>query len=450
MKTGLVKKTMAGALAACMVIPLGACAGGGGKSSAGGSGSSGGTVTISTYAPTDAMLANMDKYYATPISKGTGIKVEYKIYANRDSLIVEVAGGGGPDILDLDGPTDVVEFAKSNKATDLTKYAQQYNWKDLFMSWAYSACFYKNTLYSLPTCYEGMGIYYNTDAMKKHNWETPKNLDELEALFKKVKAAGLVPLSFGNSDYQGAVDWLYSTVLSCYGGVDNLTSVLTGKDKLQDNKGISSAMQKLVDWYKAGYIDNNSQSITTNDMLTRFANGDAPMMIDGTWAASNLTTDYSSCNWKFDLMPAATAGQNAIFPIAIGGCDVLSANSKNPDAAAKVLNYIYTSNKQNHYESIVKAGMQPYPVNWFDSTKLTGMDQKLVDLYATLNSAMKGKHIGFCSWTFYPADCRTYMNENTDSCFLGKLSVHDYLTNAQSYIDKAIQSGTAPQLPDMK
>ena len=334
-----VKKIMAGALAACMVISLGACTGGA-KTSSSGSGSSGGTITISTYAPTDAMLQNMDKYYANPISKGTGFKVEYKIYANRDSLIVEVAGGGGPDILDVDGPTDVVEFAKSGKATDLTQYADQYKWKDLFMDWAYSACYYKGTLYSLPTCYEGMGIYYNTDVMKKHNWEIPQTLDELEALFQKAKAAKLVPLAFGNSDYQGAVDWLYSTMLSCYGGVDNLTAVLTGKDKFQDNKGTSGAMQKLVDWYKAGYIDNNSQSITTNDMLTRFANGDSPMMIDGTWASANLTTDYPSCNWKFGLMPTAVAGQSAIFPIAIGGSDVLSANSKNPAGAAKVLNYI--------------------------------------------------------------------------------------------------------------
>lgn len=463
MKTNHAKRLLSVILLVLMVASLSACGSGtapadsgtsagtsSGTSSAAAAGSTGGTISISTYAPTDAMLENMGKYYSEPISKGTGVKVEYKIYANRESLIVEVAGGGGPDILDLDGPTDVVEFAKSGKALDLTKYAEQYKWADLFMDWAYTACYYDNILYSLPTCYEGMGMYYNMDVMQKNGWVIPKSLDELESLFKTIKTAGLVPVSFGNANYQGAVDWLYSTMLSCYGGVDNLTAVLTGKDTLQGNQGVSSSMQKLVDWWKAGYIDNNSQSVTTDDMITRFANGDAVMMIDGTWGSSNLTADYPSCKWKFDLMPPAKAGEAAIFPIAIGGCDVISANCKDPDTAAKVLNYIYTSNQDNHYASIVNAGMQPYPVKWFETSKLAGMDQKLVDLYSTLDTAMDNKNVGFCSWTFYPAQSRVYMNENTDSCFLGKLTVKDYLTNAQAFIDEAIKNGTAPVLPNLK
>lgn len=448
-----------------MVLSLSACSGSSGSGSSASGAASGAasgkassaesatdtgiSVSWSTYPATDAQIQNMHQYYADPISKATGIKVDYKVYSDRNSLLVEVAGGGGPDILDLDGPTDVVEFANSGKALDLAKYADQYKWKDLFMSWAFSACYYKGKLYSLPTCYEGTGIYYNMGVMKKNGWEIPKTADELEALCKKVKSANLVPISFGNSNYQGAVDWLYSTFLSCYGGSKNLAEVLTGKDKLQTNKGTSSAMQKLVDWYKAGYFDNNSQSITNDDMVARFANGDAAMMVDGTWAANQLDTDYKSCDWKFGLMPAASADSKAVFPIAIGGCDVINANSKNPDAAAKVLNYAYSSNQTNHYESVVKTGAQPYPVNWFETSKLTGMDSKLSDLYTILNDSMKNNNIGYCSWTFFPADCRTYMNENTDSCFLGKLSVQDYLTKAQTYIDKAIQNKSAPQLPSL-
>ena len=122
------------------------------------------------------------------------------------------------------------------------------------------------------------------------------------------------------------------------------------------------------------------------------------------------------------------------------------AADKNPDLAAEVLNYLFTS-LDRHYQSINEAGYQPYPLKEFDITKLEGMDEKLLDQYKLLMDAQKNKQIGYCSWTFYPSDMRVYMNENTDALFLGSLTVDDYLAQAQTYIDTAIADNTIPVLP---
>ena len=135
-----------------------------------------------------------------------------------------------------------------------------------------------------------------------------------------------------------------------------------------------------------------------------------------------------------------------ILPFATGGGYSINANSKNPDLAAEVLNYLFTS-LDRHYQSINEAGYQPYPLKEFDIAKLEGMDEKLLDQYKLLMDAQKNNQIGYCSWTFYPSEMRVYMNENTDALFLGSLTVDDYLAQAQTYIDTAIADNTIPVLP---
>ena len=169
------------------------------------------------------------------------------------------------------------------------------------------------------------------------------------------------------------------------------------------------------------------------------------MMIDGTWASNQLLATYPDCNWDSEMMPQKEE-IGEILPFATGGGYSINANSKNPDLAAEVLNYLFTL-LDRHYQSINEAGYQPYPLKEFDITKLEGMDEKLLDQYKLLMDAQKNKQIGYCSWTFYPSDMRVYMNENTDALFLGSLTVDDYLAQAQTYIDTAIADNTIPVLP---
>lgn len=403
-------------------------------------------LVISCYLADDNQVAVREKYIDEPLRQAfPDVDIEIKMYSDRQSLQVEVAGGGGPDILDLDGPTDVAEFAKADRVLDLGEYAEKYGWEDLFYEWAYDSCFYNDKLYSLPTSFEGMVMYYNVDVFEENGWEVPTTKEELVALMPKIQEAGIIPIAFGNSNYQGAVDWLYSTFTSCYGGPGAVKSAMEGTGSFTD-PAIKNSIQTMTDWWQEGWIgDKASQSVTTEDMMAFFVEGRAAMMINGTWASNQLLVTYADCNWNSEMMPAdETIGQ--VLPFATGGGYAINANSKNADLAAEVLNYLFTS-MDRHYQSITEAGYQPYPLKEFDIARLEGMDDKLLDQYKLLMNAQTNEQIGYCSWTFYPSDMRVYMNENTDALFLGQLSVDDYLEQAQTYIDKAIADGTVPVLP---
>lgn len=403
-------------------------------------------IVISCGLADDSQVVVRQKYMDEPLKKAfPDVDIEFKMYNDRQSLQVEVAGGGGPDILALDGPTDVAEFAKSDRVLAMDSYAQQYKWDELFYDWAYGSCFYNGKLYSLPTSFEGMVLYYNEDVFEEHKWQVPETLEELEALMAEIKEAGIIPLSFGNANYQGAVDWLYSTFTSCYGGPEAVKSALEGNSKFTD-PAIRDSLQMMVDWWKAGYIgDNSSQAVTQEDMIAFFAEGRAAMMINGTWATSQLGTVYPDCNWDSVIMPPPQ-GKDPIFPLATGGGWSINANSPNPDLAAEVLNFLFT-NYEDHYASIVEANYQPYPLKTFEMEKIKGVEEKVYEQYEMLMDAQTDNRIGYCSWTFYPSEMRVYMNENTDSVFLDALSLDEYLEKSQSYLDAAIEAGTVPILP---
>lgn len=388
------------------------------------------------------------KYMLDPLQAAfPDYDIVFESFADRQTILTQVAGGAGPDIFSLDGPTDAVEYAKAGRILDLTPYAEKYGWEDLFFKWAYDTSIYDGKLYSVPNSFEGMVLFFNDDVFEANGWEHPTTADELVALAEKCQEAGIVPLSFGNSNYQGAVDWLYSTFLSCYPGTENLKAALQGELSWNDPL-MTGGIQLMVDWWKEGYLgDKKSQAITNDDMTAMFARGEAAMMINGTWAVTDLMNVFPDCNWSLDLMVELNPEAGRVFPLATGGCFVVNANSKNPDACVEVLNYLF-SDTEMHMAGVEYANWQPYPVNAFSLDAFSDeMNPQIYQMYEVLMDAQASNNVGLCSWTFYPADARVFMNESTDRLFLDMMSVEDYMAQVEELVKAALEDGSAPPLP---
>lgn len=398
---------------------------------------------------TDDKKALFEKYVLTPMAEAfPECEIIYEPFSDRQTLAVQIAGGGGPDYMLLDGVTDAVEYAKAGRIVDLTAYSAKYGWEDQVFPWAYKTAVYDGKLYSIPNSFEGMVIYFNEKVFRDNGWVKPQNAGDLVTLCEEALKKGIVPFAFGNSDYQGAVDWLYSSFLSCYASPAVMKEVLTGTKKFTEPL-VKESVQLMVDWWKAGYFGNRmSQALTTTDMVAQFANGDAAMMIDGTWAVGDLMNVYKDCEWSLDLIPELREGVGKVLPLATGGVYVINAASKNPDKAAEIIDWLLFKSVDRHIESVEKAKYQPYPIKAFDTSKFTsGIDPQLTALYATLMGGQESGNVGYCSWTFFPSAARVYMNEQTDALFLDLLSVDEYLETVQGFVDAAIASGTAPVIP---
>ena len=406
------------------------------------------SVSIMVGAPTNPEDTELgEKFYRGPIQAAfPNDNVSFIEWTDRQSIQIQVAGGGGPDILDIDGPTDANEFAKAGRVIALDDYARKYNWSSQFFEWAYNSGIYQGKLYSVPNSFEGMVMYYNMDVLNKFNLKIPTTAAELIEICQFFQRNGIIPISFGNSNYQGAVDWLYSMWTSCYAGPPKVRDVLTGKTTWHDPL-LTESWQQMVDWWQAGYIgDRKSQAITNADMVALFANGQAAMMVDGTWATSELLNVYPSCNWVIDLMPELRPGVGRFFPIATGGALCVNSASRYQDFAAEVLNWILIGSKDRHIASVREANWQPYPLKYFTKDSFAGMDLRMVNMYDILMNAQNTGNTGYCSWTFYPSDLRVFMNDNTDALFLNRMSVRDFLARCQEITEAAIRDGTVPPI----
>jgi len=239
---------------------------------------------------------------------------------------------------------------------------------------------------------------------------------------------------------------LYSTLLSCLSGPDVVKQAINGEIKFDDPKMVAS-IEKLKEWWDKGYImDQASQTVTQDDQLAFLADGRAVMSICGTWWGPQIVQTFPDCNWTFELMPVLNEEAGPIFPLAVGESYAVNANTQHPEICAEILNFLYTD-MDTFYTAVNNGAIQPFPIEAFDFEKLEGMDEKVLHMNEVMGEASADNIIGYCSWSFWPSDARTYMNENFDAVLLGSLTPQEYMANTQQYIDEGLEEGSTPILP---
>ena len=140
-----------------------------------------------------------------------------------------------------------------------------------------------------------MAIYYNKDLFKaQHGVEVPKTYAEFQAAVEKFKAAGIVPIAFGNRDRWPATNTM-SMILGATVGRAAEEQVLFGNEKWT-NDGFTKAAQTFADWGKNGYFPDGFNGIGFDEANALFTSGQAAMTTTGTWAIQDLGR-----NAKFDL-----------------------------------------------------------------------------------------------------------------------------------------------------
>jgi raffinose/stachyose/melibiose transport system permease protein len=99
---------------------------------------------------------------------------------------------------------------RAGKVLDLTAALAGPNWEgdarwgDTFLPGALDAWRMDGRTYGLPFTYACWTIFYNKALFRAHGWEEPRIWDEFFALGKKIRAAGLVPLSLPGTSWRYA------------------------------------------------------------------------------------------------------------------------------------------------------------------------------------------------------------------------------------------------------
>jgi raffinose/stachyose/melibiose transport system substrate-binding protein len=242
-----------------------------------------------------------------------------------------------PDVFGYDtGPGFAGVLAKADLLYPLEDAYKQYDWP--IYDWAKERVTYDGVLSGVPGSVEEIGVYYNADLFNELGFEEPQTVDELFQIADAVKAEGMTPFAFGDQEKWPA-GHLFSIAASNVLGKDGLDEVLYGDGKWTDPEVVDGIDLMFRDFVERGYYPEDVNAITYEDANALFYSGQAAMDITGTWLVPEIDENVQDFEVGFFPFPAIDdTGTNP--PSGVGGGNFISANTEEPEAAIKFLDYL--------------------------------------------------------------------------------------------------------------
>ncbi len=143
------------------------------------------------------------------------IKRNSKSFTNlKDTLKLALSGANPPDVVEANqGYPDMGAFVQAGMLQPLDSYAQRYDWTSRYPATLLNLnsftpdgkSFGTGTLYGISQTGEIVGIYYNKQKLARVGLSVPATWADFEADLPKIKAAGQLPIMFGNKDQWPAI-----------------------------------------------------------------------------------------------------------------------------------------------------------------------------------------------------------------------------------------------------
>jgi raffinose/stachyose/melibiose transport system substrate-binding protein len=321
-----------------------------------------------------------------------------------------MSAADGPDVAQINqGWSDMGVMVQGGLLAPLTAYAEQYGWLDKISPGIIARNSYSDdgknfgtgTLYSLPPVAELVGVYYREDIFAELGLSVPTTFAEFEALLEQIKAAGYVPLTFGNLDGWPAGQTLgeiLNTKLADRAVLDDLI-FSSGQGASWDSPEVIAAAQKLVEWAEKGYFTAGFEGIGYDDSTNLFNNGEGAMMLTGSWMSSTFQAGPHGENIGLFLVPPAEAGG---FKLSTGGTSLayaIRASSPNVDLAAEYLDWMMSDAAAQGW---IDVGIVPVAPIDPASLEQGTLFADLVNAWQSMNSRDEvGHYLDWASPTFY-------------------------------------------------
>ncbi len=336
-----------------------------------------GEITLTIYVELDEYAANfMQSYDEHPVVKKveelTGVNLEFIHPPTGDDgtfFNMTIASGDYPDIFITSSfsdsyPGGIEGAIQDGVLADNDELIRKYAKNFLYSMAQSDVNTYRNTVddegnLTLGTCFmcdyllgiNNMGFIARKDILDQYGLEVPKTVDELTAVLRTLKENGIeVPMALGTLD-----DFRYtcSNFLSGPFGVVMNGYQLDENGKVfysRANDGYKAYLEQMSAWYAEGLIDRDFVNRDVSDALKMFYNDRTAFCIIGNWQTTEVMSLGQAENPDFAIYPVRvqrlTDTEEAFHlgdPLTQGGVGdmLISATCKNPDAATKILDYLY-------------------------------------------------------------------------------------------------------------
>jgi glucose/mannose transport system substrate-binding protein len=230
------------------------------------------------------------KVFADAYTKAGGTWVDTAIAGGanaRTAAINRTIGGNPPTAMQFNTGKQFDELVENGLLANVDDLAKAQNWKGVIPPAILDAVVRDGHAYAVPVNIHGQNwFFYSTAVFAKAGASEPKNWDDLFVQLDKLKAAGFIPLAFG--DQAGWERNMFNTVLAGEAGADGFIG-FWGKRDQGFVKG--PAFRRVAETYRRlkNYVDPASPGRNWNDAVALVIQGKAGMHIMGDWAKGEFT-----------------------------------------------------------------------------------------------------------------------------------------------------------------
>ena len=355
------------------------------------------TLTVQTDTPDEPLVAVVNAFE----KKFPNIKVKVSAGGYQDVVAQEplqLASNHSPDIVIVNS---VGNLAKDNLLLPLNPYLKLYGWDKIYSATHLSdysvasngIALGGDKLIALPTSFYMVGVYYNKPLLTKAGITSlPTTTADFEADLAKAKAAGVLPIQFGNQQGHGSFT-IQEVAQSISGGEAAVKWVYGEPRQVFDTPANRAGVNALDQGNKNGYFPSATQANGTNlaGAVANFVGGQGLFFIDGNWDSGTIGTGMGENVGFFPFPGRHVAGGGGSVAYAI------SAKSKNPNQAAAFLNFFHSPEaSQAEYNagalpntvSSLKAPAGTLKADLLQSFAAIGKDNGFVDAYANATASM--------------------------------------------------------------
>jgi ABC-type glycerol-3-phosphate transport system substrate-binding protein len=266
------------------------------------------------------------KFVLTPINNAQFTAQIAAAFASKkvpDAMLVYSGGYTTPYMLS--------SLEKLNDRVDKKFYAGQSQWD---LSCLDLDCKGGNgAIYGIPNDFGTYALYYNKALFKKAGVaKPPKTYNEVLAACKKFKAAGIIPLAYGDRDGYSTDNWVTYNYVSFVKTKSDITKVWKGQIKYADPR-LVKPLEDLAQFKKQGCVNADASTHENNDANSYFTSGKAAMVQMFPFVAGDF---HRALGAKLGISRLPVSG-NGPFKNKVAGNSfhnwVIPKNAKNADGA---------------------------------------------------------------------------------------------------------------------
>lgn len=298
--------------------------------------------------PDQALRDVLDKFEeANP-----GVEVEYVMHNPRDyreRLQTAVAGGSGPDIFRFHASWTPMLSRELDPMPGSVMSAAQF--EQAFYPVVRQQLVLDGRVMGVPLMYDGIGLYYNKDALAAADASPPRTWADLKALAARLtirdgSAVTRAGVALGNADN-----------VDHFAEVIGLLMLQNGADPANPN---TREGQEALRFYTNFVTQDNVWSDQLPSSTVAFARGDAAMMLAPSWRVHQIIATNPDLN--FGIVPAPRLGDRPI-GWATYWAEGVNAFSDNKTEAWKLVKFLSSAETMQRLfseQSQIRSFGEPY------------------------------------------------------------------------------------------